>query len=198
MFSARQVTDQSLQLLKGMQQDTADVETQFRESVFSGGDTVVIAVAIIAFGWLAYLAVAKFREVQAGRAEWSELGVLGTAAAAVLVVVSIMIANSAEILGFARDGGLADLTALDTEAKLLQGQTNVSLLNTAEMLVLIVSLTAFGWVSYAAVVKFRECQAGRAEWSELLVLAVAAGAILVMVTLMLSEAGGLITDTSQQ
>lgn len=192
-FSAgKSVNENSLFILSDMGEQTGFIESQVKESIFSAGDTVVIAIAIIAFGWLSYLAVAKFRDVQTGRAEWSELAVLGLAATAVLLVTSIMIANSAGILGSARDGGLEDLAGLDTEAKLLTGETNVALTNTGQLLVLLVSLVAFGWVSYAAVSKFRECQAGRAEWSEMLVLAVAAGAILVMVTFMLSEAGGLI------
>lgn len=60
------------------------------------------------------------------------------------------------------------------------------------ILLLAVSIIAFLWVTYSAVAKFRECQAGRADWSELLVLGVAAGALLVFVTILLSNAGGLL------
>ncbi len=64
------------------------------------------------------------------------------------------------------------------------------------ILLLAISILSFLWVTYSAVAKFRECQAGRADWSELLVLGVAAGALLVFVTILLSNAGGILGDTA--
>lgn len=71
---------------------------------------------------------------------------------------------------------------------------NVSTAGT--ILLLAISILSFLWVTYSAVAKFRECQAGRADWSELLVLGVAAGALLVFVTILLSNAGGILGDAS--
>ncbi len=64
--------------------------------------------------------------------------------------------------------------------------------STGQLFLLAVSLIAFLWVSYAAVAKFRECQAGRADWGELLVLGLAAGALLVFVAVLLTQASGIL------
>ncbi len=190
MFEAtKSVTDKSMDLLFMLDQELYQEEVS--DAIWGAGDTALIAISLVAFGWLSYMAVAKFREVQTGRAEWSELLVMLTGIGALLFVIALFIANAAGILATANDG-LEDLAQLKQEGKLIEAQTRLSLERLGKLLVLGVSIIAFGWVSYEAVNKFRECQSGRAEWSELLVLGVAAGALLVLVTLLLSEAGGLL------
>lgn len=56
-----------------------------------------------------------------------------------------------------------------------------------QVLALSVSTLGFIWVSYAALAKFNECRTGKAEWSELGVLVVAAAALLVFITLLLTQ-----------
>ena len=89
---------------------------------------------------------------------------------------------------------LGQITAENPDGSLIE-QLGSGIGSVGSIMLLAVSIIAFLWVTYAAVAKFRECQAGRAEWSELLVLGVAAAALLVFVTLLLSTAGGLLTDS---
>lgn len=74
------------------------LKTTVDEGVFSTAQTMIIAVAIIAFLWVSYAAVAKFRECQMGRADWSELLVLGVAGAALLVFIGLTISTAAGFL----------------------------------------------------------------------------------------------------
>lgn len=82
---------------------------------------------------------------------------------------------------------------LEPQKDLLKKDVGDNVIQGSQILLLAVSVIAFAWISYAAIAKFRECQKGMADWSELLVLGVAAGAILVFVTILLSQAGGLVS-----
>lgn len=77
----------------------------------------------------------------------------------------------------------------------LLGGIGDNVASAGNILLLAISILSFLWVTYSAVAKFRECQAGRADWSELLVLGVAAGALLVFVTILLSNAGGILGES---
>lgn len=70
----------------------------FRGLVEQGGTLVIVAVSAIAFMWIAYSSVLKFRECQAGRADWAELMVLGIAGGAVLVFVAILLSDASNLL----------------------------------------------------------------------------------------------------
>lgn len=59
---------------------------------------------------------------------------------------------------------------------------------------LALTVIVFLWVTYAAIAKFRECQAGRADWAELLLLGVVGAALLVFITILLSIAGGFLDE----
>ncbi len=54
--------------------------------------------------------------------------------------------------------------------------------------VVVVSAIAFLWVTYSAIAKFRECQAGRADWGELFTLTAIAGLLLVWISFILITA----------
>ncbi len=58
-----------------------------------------------------------------------------------------------------------------------------------KLLLVAVSAIVFIWIAYSAVAKFRECQSGRADWGELVVLVVGAGALLLFIFFLLSSAG---------
>ncbi|WP_299314946.1 TIGR03745 family integrating conjugative element membrane protein [uncultured Halomonas sp.] len=65
------------------------------------GDGAVIlglAIAIVGLSWIAYTAVAKFNECRTGKAEWSELGVLGIVGAAVLLFIMFLLNEAASII----------------------------------------------------------------------------------------------------
>lgn len=91
----------------------------------------------------------------------------------------------------AGDGGF-QFKPIEPQTELLKRDVGDNVIQGGQILLLAVSVIAFAWISYAAIAKFRECQKGLADWSELLVLGVAAGAILVFVTILLSQAGGLV------
>src|SRR5947208_16841527 len=52
--------------------------------VKDGGIVMGLAVAVAAFVWAAWAAIAKFNEARNGRAEWGEVGLLSVAAGVVL------------------------------------------------------------------------------------------------------------------
>lgn len=56
-----------------------------------------------------------------------------------------------------------------------------------KVLALAISVLGFIWVSYSALAKFNQCRTGKAEWAELGLLTVAAAAILVFITLLLTQ-----------
>lgn len=56
---------------------------------------------------------------------------------------------------------------------------------------LVLGVVAFIWVGYSALTKFNEARQGRAEWSELAVLAIAGAIILIFVAILLTQTTGL-------
>lgn len=56
-----------------------------------GGTVIALAVSLLAFLWISYAALAKFNECRLNKAEWSELGVLAVAAAALLVFITLLL-----------------------------------------------------------------------------------------------------------
>lgn len=67
---------------------------------YIGDGAVVLGLAIATVGllWIAYTGVAKFNECRTGRAEWSELGVLGIVGAAVLLFMMFLLNEAAQII----------------------------------------------------------------------------------------------------
>jgi integrating conjugative element membrane protein (TIGR03745 family) len=63
-----------------------------------GGIALGLAIAILGFLWVAYLAFAKFNEARQGKAEWAEVGVLGIVGAIVLVFASYLLNEAANII----------------------------------------------------------------------------------------------------
>ncbi len=97
---------------------------------------------------------------------------------------------------FNKEKIVKNLTGLKEQATEIQEGVDTTVLTSGETMLLAVAVIAFTWVSYSAVAKFRECQKGMADWSEMIVLGVAAAALLFLVSLLISNAAGLLTSTS--
>lgn len=63
-----------------------------------GGIVLGLAIAILGFLWVAYLAFAKFNEARQGRAEWAEVGVLAIVGAVVLIFASYLLTEAAGVI----------------------------------------------------------------------------------------------------
>lgn len=63
-----------------------------------GGIVLGLAIAVLGFLWVAYLAFAKFNEARQGKAEWAEVGVLGIVGAIVLIFASYLLNEAAGII----------------------------------------------------------------------------------------------------
>jgi integrating conjugative element membrane protein (TIGR03745 family) len=63
-----------------------------------GGIVLGLAIAVLGFLWIAYLAFAKFNEARQGKAEWAEVGVLGIVGAIVLIFASYLLTEAAGII----------------------------------------------------------------------------------------------------
>lgn len=63
-----------------------------------GGLVLGLAIAVLGFLWVAYLAFAKFNEARQGRAEWAEVGVLGIVGAVVLIFASFLLTEAAGVI----------------------------------------------------------------------------------------------------
>ena len=63
-----------------------------------GGLVLGLAIAVLGFLWIAYLALAKFNEARQGKAEWAEVGVLGIVGAIVLIFASYLLTEAASVI----------------------------------------------------------------------------------------------------
>ncbi len=63
-----------------------------------GGLVLGLAIAVMGFLWIAYLAFAKFNEARQGKAEWAEVGVLGIVGAIVLIFASYLLTEAAGVI----------------------------------------------------------------------------------------------------
>jgi len=63
-----------------------------------GGLVLGLAIAVMGFLWIAYLAFAKFNEARQGKAEWAEVGVLGIVGAVVLIFASFLLTEAAGVI----------------------------------------------------------------------------------------------------
>lgn len=68
-----------------------------RGYIQDGGVILGLAISVIGFLWVSYAAIAKFNEARQGRAEWSEVGLLGVAAGATLLFISFLLNEAAGI-----------------------------------------------------------------------------------------------------
>jgi len=63
-----------------------------------GGLTLGLAIAVIAFLWVSYVAIAKFNDARNGRAEWAEVGLTAVVAAGVLVFISFLLTEASNVI----------------------------------------------------------------------------------------------------
>jgi integrating conjugative element membrane protein (TIGR03745 family) len=68
-----------------------------RGYIADGAIILGLAIAAVGLLWIAYTGVAKFNEARTGKAEWSELGVLGIVGAAVLLFMMFLLNQAATI-----------------------------------------------------------------------------------------------------
>lgn len=66
--------------------------------VKDGGLVMGLAVAVAAFVWAAWSAIAKFNEARNGRAEWGEVGLLSVVAGAILIFDSYLLGTASGII----------------------------------------------------------------------------------------------------
>jgi integrating conjugative element membrane protein (TIGR03745 family) len=67
---------------------------------YIGDGAVILGLAIATIGllWIAYTGIAKFNECRIGKAEWSELGVLGIVGAVVLLFMMFLLNQAATVI----------------------------------------------------------------------------------------------------
>jgi len=70
----------------------------FQGYIKDGGLVLGLAIAVLGFLWVAYLAFAKFNEARQGKAEWAEVGVLGIVGAVVLIFASYLLTEAAGVI----------------------------------------------------------------------------------------------------
>jgi len=63
-----------------------------------GGIVLGLAVAVGAFVWASWAAIAKFNEARNGRAEWGEVGLLTVVAGGILIFDSYLLGTAAGII----------------------------------------------------------------------------------------------------
>ncbi len=68
-----------------------------RGYIADGALILGLAIATVGLLWIAYTGVAKFNEARTGKAEWSELGVLGIVGAAVLLFMMFLLNEAATV-----------------------------------------------------------------------------------------------------
>ena len=66
--------------------------------ITDGGIVMGLAVAVAAFVWAAWAAIAKFNEARNGRAEWGEVGLLAVVAGGILIFDSYLLGQAAGII----------------------------------------------------------------------------------------------------
>lgn len=69
-----------------------------RGYIKDGGLVLGLAIAVMGFLWIAYLAFAKFNEARQGKAEWAEVGVLGIVGAIVLIFASYLLTEASGVI----------------------------------------------------------------------------------------------------
>ena len=77
--------------------DDGDWISLIRGYIADGALVLGLAVGTVGLLWIAYTAIAKFNECRQGKAEWSELGVLGIVGAVVLLFVMFLIGQAADV-----------------------------------------------------------------------------------------------------
>ncbi|MBK1734887.1 TIGR03745 family integrating conjugative element membrane protein [Halorhodospira abdelmalekii] len=64
--------------------------------LFDGAVVLATVVSIAGFVWVAWAGLTKFNEARNGRAEWGEVGLLGIAGGALLLVITFLLTTATE------------------------------------------------------------------------------------------------------
>lgn len=62
------------------------------------GLVIGLIIAVAAFLWIAWITIAKFNEARQGKAEWGEVGLVGVVAAGVMVFISFLLTEAANVI----------------------------------------------------------------------------------------------------
>ncbi len=66
--------------------------------VKDSGLVIGLALAVVAFLWIAWITISKFNEARAGRAEWGEVGLTAVMAAGVMIFISFLLTEAANVI----------------------------------------------------------------------------------------------------
>ncbi|MBE0435972.1 MAG: TIGR03745 family integrating conjugative element membrane protein [Methylomicrobium sp.] len=62
------------------------------------GIVIGLILAVVAFLWIGWITIAKFNEARAGRAEWGEVGLTAVVAAGVMIFISFLLTEAANVI----------------------------------------------------------------------------------------------------
>lgn len=62
------------------------------------GLVIGLILAVVAFLWIAWIAIAKFNEARAGRAEWGEVGLTAVIASGVMIFISYLLTEASNVI----------------------------------------------------------------------------------------------------
>lgn len=62
------------------------------------GLVIGLILAVVAFLWIAWIAIAKFNEARAGRAEWGEVGLTAVVASGVMIFISYLLTEASNVI----------------------------------------------------------------------------------------------------
>jgi len=63
-----------------------------------GGLVLGLAIAVVAFLWIAWITISKFNEARAGKAEWGEVGLTAVMAAGVMIFISFLLTEASTVI----------------------------------------------------------------------------------------------------
>ncbi len=72
--------------------------TLIKGYIKDGGIVLGLAIAVVAFLWIAWITISKFNEARAGKAEWGEVGLTAVMAAGVMIFISFLLTEASTVI----------------------------------------------------------------------------------------------------
>ena len=72
--------------------------TLIKGYIKDGGLVLGLAIAVVAFLWIAWITISKFNEARAGKAEWGEVGLTAVMAAGVMIFISFLLTEASTVI----------------------------------------------------------------------------------------------------
>ena len=79
-------------------QPKGDWLTLIKGYIKDGGLVLGLAIAVVAFLWIAWITISKFNEARAGKAEWGEVGLTAVMAAGVMIFISFLLTEASTVI----------------------------------------------------------------------------------------------------